>query len=179
MGSVIRMVKLFGWEERIGARIDKKRQDELSILRKFRFLSLVNNIFKCVRRAHCLSDTHVFIAISSHLCLWWLRFPPTWVLLKRLFRISTQANVLQTLLAKGELTGNMFHFLKSSLVIDVAAASKVFSSMAGMLFVSSPVEFWITLRTVFQNLIQFFRGVTWSIPVCIQGTTVATFNDTQ
>lgn len=46
MGSAIRMVKLFGWENRISKQIDSKRQDELRSLRKFRVLSLFNNIFK-------------------------------------------------------------------------------------------------------------------------------------
>lgn len=48
MGGVIRMVKLFGWEARMSERIDRKRQDELKIIRKFKFLSLISNNVKYV-----------------------------------------------------------------------------------------------------------------------------------
>ncbi|GJE87804.1 multidrug resistance-associated ABC transporter [Phanerochaete sordida] len=44
MGSAIRMVKLFGWERKIGERIDERRREELHALRNFRLLSLVNSV---------------------------------------------------------------------------------------------------------------------------------------
>ena len=48
MGSAIRMIKLFGWEGKISARIDEKRRKELGVLRRFKVLSLLNTVFKCV-----------------------------------------------------------------------------------------------------------------------------------
>ncbi|GJE87809.1 multidrug resistance-associated ABC transporter [Phanerochaete sordida] len=44
LGSAIRMVKLFGWEQKMSERIDQKRQDELRALRDLRLLTLVSNI---------------------------------------------------------------------------------------------------------------------------------------
>ncbi|CAK5284005.1 unnamed protein product [Mycena citricolor] len=40
----LRMVKLFGWEERMKERIDEKRVDELGWIRKRRFLDMASNI---------------------------------------------------------------------------------------------------------------------------------------
>ena len=48
MGSVIRMVKLFGWEEKMSERIDQKRREELNAIRKLKMYSLLNSIFKFV-----------------------------------------------------------------------------------------------------------------------------------
>lgn len=42
MGGAIRMIKLFGWEDKISKRIDGKRADELNLLRKQRLLILAN-----------------------------------------------------------------------------------------------------------------------------------------
>ena len=40
--SVLRMIKLFGWEDRMEKRIGDKRLDELKLLRKQRLLVLWN-----------------------------------------------------------------------------------------------------------------------------------------
>ncbi|KAI0666643.1 multidrug resistance-associated ABC transporter [Trametes maxima] len=42
--NVIRMVKLFGWEPRVAAQIDERREAELGFLRKTKYLEFVNNI---------------------------------------------------------------------------------------------------------------------------------------
>ncbi|KIP03522.1 hypothetical protein PHLGIDRAFT_534840 [Phlebiopsis gigantea 11061_1 CR5-6] len=96
MGSAIRMIKLFGWEEKISARVDEKRQKELVVLRRFKILSLLNTV------------SNDLIPLAS--------------------MVVTFATY--TLIQHGELN-----------------ASKVFSSM---------------------SLIVFFRGVTHTIPACIQ-----------
>ncbi|KAI0750650.1 hypothetical protein C8Q80DRAFT_1097969 [Daedaleopsis nitida] len=41
--SVIRMIKLFGWEPRVADQLATKRDDELSFIRKYKILELVNN----------------------------------------------------------------------------------------------------------------------------------------
>ena len=35
------MIKLFGWEARMSARIDEKRRDELSAIRKLKLFNLI------------------------------------------------------------------------------------------------------------------------------------------
>ncbi|TFY51521.1 hypothetical protein EVJ58_g10522 [Rhodofomes roseus] len=41
--SVIRMIKLFGWESRVAAKIGDKREEELQFVKKNRVVDLVNN----------------------------------------------------------------------------------------------------------------------------------------
>ncbi|CDO76129.1 hypothetical protein BN946_scf184876.g22 [Trametes cinnabarina] len=42
--NVIRMIKLFGWESRIAAQLDKKREEELAAVRKSKLLTLFINM---------------------------------------------------------------------------------------------------------------------------------------
>ena len=44
--SVIRMVKLFGWEPRVSEKLGQKRDDELKFIRKNRILVLINGNIK-------------------------------------------------------------------------------------------------------------------------------------
>lgn len=46
--NVIRMIKLFGWEPRVAAQLSEKRVDELDLVKKNKFLNLVNGITKYV-----------------------------------------------------------------------------------------------------------------------------------
>ena len=46
--NVIRMVKLFGWEPRIMAQVNEKREEELVSVRRARLLTMWNNFFKYV-----------------------------------------------------------------------------------------------------------------------------------
>lgn len=46
--SVIRMVKLFGWEPRVADQLGDKREDELKYIRKNKILELINNNIKYV-----------------------------------------------------------------------------------------------------------------------------------
>ena len=46
--SVIRMIKLFGWEPRIAGQLNAKREEELAAVRRNRMLGLSNKICKCV-----------------------------------------------------------------------------------------------------------------------------------
>lgn len=40
--SVTRMIKLFGWEDRVAKQIEEKREAELVVLKKRQLLSIVN-----------------------------------------------------------------------------------------------------------------------------------------
>ena len=44
--NVIRMIKLFGWERRVTDQVEERREAELNILRKTKFLELTNNLIK-------------------------------------------------------------------------------------------------------------------------------------
>ena len=44
--SVIRMIKLFGWEPRVAEQLATKRADELSYIRTYKILELLNNNIK-------------------------------------------------------------------------------------------------------------------------------------
>ena len=44
--SVIRMIKLFGWEPKVTDQLAKKREDELKYIRKYKILELVNGNVK-------------------------------------------------------------------------------------------------------------------------------------
>ncbi len=46
--SVIRMIKIFGWEARASNQLGEKRQDELRLTRKFKLIELLSNNMKCV-----------------------------------------------------------------------------------------------------------------------------------
>lgn len=40
--NVIRMIKLFGWENKVKAQIEEKREEELRWYKKRQFLGLIN-----------------------------------------------------------------------------------------------------------------------------------------
>ena len=44
--NVIRMIKLFGWEPKVADQIASKREDELSFIRKYKILELINGNVK-------------------------------------------------------------------------------------------------------------------------------------
>lgn len=44
MSGAIRMIKMFGWEDKIGDRIDQKRKEELDLWRKYQLFNLINHI---------------------------------------------------------------------------------------------------------------------------------------
>lgn len=48
--NVVRMIKLFGWEQRVAAQIEERREAELVLLSKSRWLEITNNMFKWVYR---------------------------------------------------------------------------------------------------------------------------------
>ena len=43
---------MFGWEAKTNARIAEKREDELTYIRQFKLLEMVNGIFKYVQGVH-------------------------------------------------------------------------------------------------------------------------------
>ena len=44
--NVVRMIKLFGWEKKVGENIKKKRDEEVSVFRKAQILQLLLIIIK-------------------------------------------------------------------------------------------------------------------------------------
>ena len=72
--SVIRMIKLFGWEPRVADQLAQKREDELKYIRKNKILELTNNNIKYALSMAVLSDANsrVFVALLSR-SLQWLR----------------------------------------------------------------------------------------------------------
>lgn len=44
--SVLRMIKLFGWEPKVAKQVAEKRDDELKLIWKRRILDLLNNNIK-------------------------------------------------------------------------------------------------------------------------------------
>lgn len=44
--NVIRMIKLFGWEDRMATQLDEKREAELKAVRKTRILNACLGLFK-------------------------------------------------------------------------------------------------------------------------------------
>lgn len=50
--NVIRMIKLFGWEPRIAAQINEKREEELVAVKRNRMYGLANQLCKYV----CCTD---------------------------------------------------------------------------------------------------------------------------
>lgn len=44
--SVLRMIKLFGWERKIQAQVEEKREEELRLVWKRKILDLINNNLK-------------------------------------------------------------------------------------------------------------------------------------
>ena len=47
--NVIRMIKVFGWEQRIDEKIAAKREEELTYQRKKIILKIISNVLKCVQ----------------------------------------------------------------------------------------------------------------------------------
>lgn len=46
--NVLRMIKLFGWETRVGEVVSEKRENELDKIWKRKVLQMANNTVKCV-----------------------------------------------------------------------------------------------------------------------------------
>lgn len=46
--NVIRMIKMFGWEQRVEKQVNAKREQELSFVTKKRLFGLINQNVKCV-----------------------------------------------------------------------------------------------------------------------------------
>ena len=60
--NVIRMVKLFGWEPKMNEKIAAKREAELVMQRKLKFLELANGCTKCV---HIVMDATRTLTVQS------------------------------------------------------------------------------------------------------------------
>ena len=42
------MIKLFGWERRVAGQVEERREAELKLIRRTKYIELVNNLTKCV-----------------------------------------------------------------------------------------------------------------------------------
>ena len=45
--NIVRMIKVFGWEERIEEKITGKREEELAYQRKWIIFEIISNILRC------------------------------------------------------------------------------------------------------------------------------------
>ena len=54
--GILRMIKLFGWEPKIVARLAEKREQELQYIKLRQILSLINENIKCVLPASILTS---------------------------------------------------------------------------------------------------------------------------
>jgi hypothetical protein len=50
------MVKLFGWERHMNARVGAKRADELAVILRRKLLELASNNVKCVSHAPAITQ---------------------------------------------------------------------------------------------------------------------------
>jgi hypothetical protein len=72
--SVLRMIKLFGWEGRVKESIVEKRDEELKWVWKRKLLGVFNDVAKYAVRilcSHCLLSAHDSPAILSLSCISW------------------------------------------------------------------------------------------------------------
>ena len=72
--NVIRMIKLFGWESHVAGQVDGRRAAELKLLRKSRYMELLNNLTKYVRKDLDRSFEVIltdFFAASASRCSQW------------------------------------------------------------------------------------------------------------
>ncbi|KAJ6504576.1 P-loop containing nucleoside triphosphate hydrolase protein [Mycena vitilis] len=63
--NVLRMIKLFGWEDKMKARIGDKRDSELTWIRRRRILDMISNLVKCTLIMHQpLNASKVFSSMT-------------------------------------------------------------------------------------------------------------------
>ena len=74
MMSVIRMIKMFGWENKIAERLEIKRTEELHWLRYSELVYLGNNLVtlcvsnsSCLVRAYCILQRHPYPSDGDHI----------------------------------------------------------------------------------------------------------------
>jgi len=63
--GILRMIKLFGWEPKIAARLAEKREHELQYIKLRQILNLINGNIKCVLPASLL----IPLMLSSSFCI--------------------------------------------------------------------------------------------------------------
>jgi hypothetical protein len=64
--NVLRMVKLFGWERNMNARVGAKRADELALILQRKLLELVNsNMNYIVPLAHMIASYATFVVLMK------------------------------------------------------------------------------------------------------------------
>ncbi|KAH9028046.1 hypothetical protein EDB83DRAFT_2526408 [Lactarius deliciosus] len=130
--GILRMIKLFGWEPKIAARLAEKREQELQYIKLRQILIVINGNIKWVP--------------ASHL------FPLTW---KSSFFIPVITMVVTyvtyTAIMKRALTRNFVLFSGRIPVLNLSAASAVFSSMA-----------------VFDLIRDQLQSIFWMIPMFIR-----------
>ena len=140
--SVIRMVKLFGWENKVNEQIAEKRDSELSFLKKRRLLELLNNNIKWLILIP-LSSNNAYkpTAFSSHYWPWWSRMHVMWDFSYCLFTLTS--------LIGGPSWQTTFQK-------EVMSASKVFSTMAVFDTMRDTLHLTFYLVPVFINGTQKF-----------------------
>lgn len=131
--NVLRMIKLFGWENKMKSRIADKREEELKWIKKRQILDLCNNNLKCVVNIYRLGTYSIIWKLRhtrpNYAC-YLHNICESFCLLSTIFKYSL---FWQTLVMKQNLT-----------------ASSVFSSMSvfDMLRDQLHIVFWTIPRMV-------------------------------
>ncbi|CAE6385646.1 unnamed protein product [Rhizoctonia solani] len=99
--SVIRMIKLFGWEHKIKAQVDEKRETELYWYKKKRILVLVNLVTN-----YTLPMIVMMITFACHTLV---------------FKQTLDASMVFSSIGVFELLRNQLHFLFSEITIAIQA----------------------------------------------------------
>ncbi|CAE6472635.1 unnamed protein product [Rhizoctonia solani] len=116
--NVIRMIKLFGWESKIRAQVDEKRETELHWYRKKRILVLVNLITKYSLFTHTIEWN---IDDSCSYTLPTIIMVITFACHTLVFKQSLDASMVFSSIGVFELLRNQLHFLFAEIATQVQA----------------------------------------------------------
>jgi len=88
--NVIRMIKLFGWEPRVGKQLAEKREEELELVKKSKLLELINN-----NLTHAIPLVTMIVTYATYVSS---------VVVHEMWTISIDLG-FQTMIMKRDLTG--------------------------------------------------------------------------
>lgn len=69
--SVLRMIKLFGWETRVKNLVASKREDELKAVWRRKLLGFVNDVIEYVVLYSAVLCLLTFLPVTQFLCFIW------------------------------------------------------------------------------------------------------------
>ncbi|KAJ3557434.1 hypothetical protein NM688_g1473 [Phlebia brevispora] len=128
VGGVIRMIKLFGWETRMSARIDGARKEELVAIRKFKLLNLIGTNLNTLIPIATMVVTYATYTIAMKQSLTASRIFPSMTVfgMLRLHFGELSAQIPQMIQAKVSLDRiNSFLYKTDSLEVQRFSSSSV------------------------------------------------------